>query len=221
MNKITLMLSLIFLVGCATMTTPKEVVELSQAVGENLESVHKSYKELVLERYELLRAERLAYLNNSWTPAFLSEWTEKGKLVEVATGKAVWSSEERRFIEPSGVVSNELKLKIIDQWAKQAIFKIENKKKVLITPLENDEKELLNSIDNVFNQLYRANAAITAHLNSTRKVEEVQSQLLESLKVKDFQTKITKLIVEGSEKAAKSFEEIKKLDQKLTENLKK
>jgi len=97
-------------------------------------------------------------------------------------------------------------------WAEVAVEEIEKKKKELIDPIDKNEKELLNSIDEVFAQLIRANAAITAHLNSIRKVKEVQDEALQALKVKDLRDKINNGLIFASDEANEAIEKVKKAE---------
>ena len=200
------------LLGCAS--TPKEMVELSYAMGEDLAAVHKSYRRLVHDRFEGFRAERIAYLNNQWWPIYLRDWTERGKLGDIAVGKTVWSMSERKFTAPTAGKESVEKFKSLQVWAGTAIHEIEKKKKTLMEPLDKDEQAMLTMIDEAFNRLYRANAAITAHLNSLRKVQEVQDQALQALRVKDLRDVIDKKLVEASDRARMGLDEIQKAEMK-------
>ena len=194
---------------------PKEVVELSYVMGEDLASVHKSYRDLIHDRFEYFRQERLQYFNNEWKPKFIRDWTERGRLGDIANGKVVWSKSEKKFVQPSPGKEIEQRIESLQLWGQNAIAQIEQKKKLLLEPVDRDEIELLSSVDNAFNRLYRANAAITAHLNSLRKVQDVQDSILETLKIRDFKTKVDQIIVESSERAKKGLDEIEKADQKV------
>jgi hypothetical protein len=209
-----------FLLGASALlsacaSTPKEVVQLSAAMGEDLSAVHQSYRELVHDRFDRFRAERMDYLNNTWKPRFLGDWVQKGRLSDIAGGQVVWSKSERKFTAASQGQENEQKLQSLQLWAQNAIAKIEKKKKELLDPIDNDEKEILRTVDDSFSRLYRANAAITAHLNSLRKVQAVQDQALEALKVRDLRDKVNDMLIKSSEKARQGLEEVQKADQKV------
>lgn len=202
--------SLSFL-GCAS--TPKEIVELSYAMGNDLAAVHKSYRNLVHERFEGFRAERLDYLNK-WRSTYLRDWTERGRLGDIAASKATWSMSERKFTPPTAGKEGEERIQSLQVWARTAISDIEKKKKTLMDPLDKDEQSMLTMIDDAFNRLYRGNAAITAHLNSLRKVQEVQDEALKALRVKDFRDTIDAKFLEVSERARKGLEDIEKAGMK-------
>ena len=179
--------------GCASV--PKEVVELSYTVGQDLNAVYLSYRQLIQTHFDGLRKQATDFLDNKWTPAYIKKFIKKGKLVERATNS-----------DPNMVLLG------VRLWAEVAVEEIEKKKKELIDPIDKNEKELLNSIDEVFAQLISANAAITAHLNSIRKVKEVQDEALQALKVKDLRDKINNGLIFASDKANEAIEKVKKAE---------
>lgn len=199
------------LVGCRA-TVPKEVVELSYTVGQDLNAVHASYRELIQTHFSGLRAQTIFFLDNRWVPVYLEDFVKTGGLIESATGT-----------DPKAV------LKDVQLWAEVAIEEIEDKKKELLDPIDHDEQALLNSADEAFSRIMRANAAITAHLNSIRKVQEVQDEILSALKLKDLRDKINNGLIAASEKAQNTIETFKKAEgiideledkkKKLTEKL--
>jgi hypothetical protein len=179
--------------GCASV--PKEVVELSYTVGQDLNAVHLSYRQLIQTHFDGLRKQATGFLDNKWTPIYIKNFIKKGKLVERANNS-----------DPNMVLLG------VRLWAEVAVKEIEKKKKELIDPIDKNEKKLLNSIDEAFAQLISANAAITAHLNSIRKVKEVQDEALQALKVKDLRDKINNGLIFASDKANEAIEKVKKAE---------
>jgi hypothetical protein len=190
------------------------VVELSYAVGQDLSAVHESYRTLVKQRFDDFRAVREAYLKDEWIPTYLSIWIEDGRLVDTANSKVVWSDERGEFVAPPPGREKELLLHTIDTWARVAIEEIDDKRNEVLEPLNKDEAALLASIDDAFDRLYRANATITAHLNSLRKVQEVQDEALQALKLKDLRNKITEALANASDKAQAGLDAVKKAEEK-------
>jgi predicted nuclease with TOPRIM domain len=137
---------------------------------------------------------------------------DKGRLVDVAKGKVVWSTEMRKFVSPDPARAERQMLATVNFWSRTAIKKIEEKKASLLTPLEHDENELVTAVDNAFARLHIANATITAHLNSLRKVREVQDEALAALDLKELQDKINEMLISMSEKAMKGLKAIEKAD---------
>jgi len=206
-------ISLLF-AGCASI--PKEVVELSYRTGQDLRSIQESYDRLIHVFYEQLRAQRLRYLEDEWTPLFIQTWLKDGKLVEVARGEVVWSEEKEEFVIPSPEEKEGKLLYTVQTWAEQAVFEIEAKKSKLLGPLYAEEDSLRFSVSEAINQLIQANATVTAHLNSLRKVQEVQDDALSALGIKDLRDSINNSLASASHRASVALEGIRKADRFVT-----
>lgn len=193
------------LFSCASV--PKEAVELSYTVGEDIEAVHLSYRALISQHFQNLRAQANQFLDQQWTPSFLKDFIEKGELQTYC--------QDRDPVKAFDGVS---------LWVEAAIEEIGKKRKGLLDPIDQDEKMLIASVDEAFARLVRANAIITAHLNSLRKVQEVQDEALKSLKLKDMRDKINQQFITASERAEDAIQKIQKAEkpiQKLGDKLRK
>jgi hypothetical protein len=181
-------------------------------MGQDISAVHASYKLMVHSHFEALRAQRLRYLNGEWAPRYVAAWVEDGRLVDVANGKVVWSPEKGDFVAPDPATAQANLLQTIRFWAQAAINEIQTKSLALLSPLDMAEDSLTVAVDDAFNQLYRANSVITAHLNSLREVQEVQDDALAALRVKALRDKIDSAIVQASDKAQEALEAIRVAD---------
>ncbi len=207
--RVFFLLIMMVFVGCATV--PKEVVELSYTTGQDLDAIHSSYKNLIETHFDNLRAQTNDFLENRWIPVYLKRFMEKSELVKMVQG----SDPKTVFVD-------------VQLFVEVAIKEIEDKKKELIDPINRDEKDLMSSVDEAFSRIIRANAMITAHLNSLRKVQQVQDEALQALQLKDLQDKINDGLIMASEKSKMALEELKKteglidkIDDKKKELLKK
>jgi len=196
--------------GCATV--PKEVVELSYRMGEDMSALQESYSTLVHQHFEALRKERVRYLDEEWIPAYLKAWIADGRLRDVAKGSVVWSEEKNDFVPPVPGKEEVGLLTTIGFWSQVAVKEIESKKSELLAPLNSQERQLSLWVNDAFSRLYRGNAAITAHLNSLRKVQEVQDNMLAALNLKDVRDKINNALATASDKAQQGLDEVRKAD---------
>jgi hypothetical protein len=169
-------------------------------MGENIVSLKSSYLLLVNTHFDRLEQLRFEYLEKDWIPKFMADWIEDGRLIDIASGKVVWSSERSDFVDPEKGLERQGLFNTVNFWSISAIKQIEEKRKELIKPLEDEKKELLVLIEEAFDRLYRGNAAITTYLNSIRKVEEVQNEFLETFHLKDFQEEISQRLLDISMK---------------------
>jgi hypothetical protein len=180
--------------GCATI--PKETVELSYAIGQDLDALHASYTNLIHQRFDNLRSQTTDFLDKKWTPTYLGNFIKRGKLISLA-----------QDTDPVKAFDG------VSTWAEIAVKAIENKKKELISPINADEQNILKSIDDAFARITRANAAITAQLNSVRKVQEVQDDALKALNLKDLRDQINSQLISASNRSVSAIEQVAKAEK--------
>jgi len=184
------------IMGCASI--PKEVVELSYTVGHDLDAVHSSYRALIHTHFEGLRNQTTNFFETRWVPTFLEDFIQNGGLIQSAQGS-----------DPK------LVLEEVQDWAEVAVETIEKKKQSLLAPINADEAALVKSVDEAFANLIRANATITAHLNSLRKVQEVQNEALKALKLKELRAKINDGLILASDRAKQAIEKLKETEGRI------
>jgi len=212
-RRIFLIFLLIGIVGCASV--PKEVVELSYRIGEDLTALHESYDKLIGMFFEKMRAERVSYLNDTWYPRFLENWMERGQLVSVAKGEVIWSNEQEKLIPTPPNTDPKEAFSTLRDWVDYALYAYDVKEEALLKPLNDEELALRQDVQMAFLRMMRANAIITAHLNSIRKVQEVENEALEALYIKDIRNRINSTLVNISDKAAKELNKIRRIDESV------
>jgi hypothetical protein len=199
--------------GCGSV--PKEVVELSYVMGEDLQSINQSYDNLIHQFYNNLRDQRRAYIDDVWYPRFVENWRKDGELVAIAKEERIWSeSEDKLVVVPAGSVPKE-SLAALNDWLDYALYAYEKKSEALLSPLDQEEETLRTEVRVAFARMTQANATITAHLNSLREIKEVEDQALKALNLKDLRDQINDQLVNASKKAKDGLDKIKEVDQKV------
>ena len=191
-NRMTRALSVcVVLVMTACASVPKEAVTLSDAVGQDIEQLQTGYRQTVRFSFNQMRKAGLSVIDNVWTPAFLKHFIEEGTLVEFAK-----EADENDRAE------------LVEFWAREAIEEIDIKRKEFTVPLQEKEDALLANIDAAFDRLIRANAAVTAHLNSVVKVQELQDKALDMAGLRDVRDKVNAAIVDASQFSADAIKDV-------------
>jgi len=186
---------LIGLASCASV--PEETVQLSVAVGKDIQQLYTGYRNTIRLSFEQMRQNGLAIIDERWTPVFLKEYIKGGMLVESAKAEQI----ER-----------------VEYWARTAVEDIDQKRKDFLQPLQKQEADLLADIDKAFGRTIRANAAITAHLMSIRKVKDTQNEALQAVGLEDVQEKISTGLASASDFTKKFTEDVEKQAKKLEES---
>ena len=179
---------------------PPEVVGLSSTLGEDIVATQTSYQLLITSHFDNLRTQVNTFVDTRWRPAFLRRFIQSGKLAERA-----------KETDPEKQATG------VGNWAQVAVETIEAKRKELLDPVDEDEKQLRVAVDDAFNRMIRANTAVTAHLNSIRKVTEFQDQVLQAAGVKDLRDKINQALVDTSARTQKAIDAVAKADNVVTQ----
>lgn len=180
------------IVGCATV--PRESVDLSYTVGQDIESLHQSYRELINRYFEALRGQVNDAIDQVFVPAYINSFVTSGKLIQHAQNQ---------------------RADLVEAWARIAVKRIDRERRERLQPLYDTERELLTSVNEAFDKVVRANATITAQLSSVVKTQHAQDEMLESVKLKGLREKINGALVDASAKTSKITNDISAADTKL------
>ena len=184
----------VLLIGCPTV--PKESVELSYTIGNDLEQIHQSYKLLIQRYFDSLRREINRAIDQVFIPAYINDFVKTGGLIQAAQTQ---------------------RSDLVEFWARTAVETLDKERRDRLAPINEAERDLLKSVNEAFDRAVRANATITAHLNSIRKVKEVQDEVLESLKLKDLRDQVNNALAEASNKAESITKQINDATEELKE----
>lgn len=205
--KCTFLVLTSLLVACSSV--PKETVELSYFMGQDIRELQRSYDQMVVDRFDNYRAQRQAYLEDEWIPLFLEDWVELGRLIDTARGEVVWDAEKEIFVDPDSDAAQQQRLDTVLIWSREAVGAIERKRQELLDPLDEREAEIRVDVQEAFDQILAANAHITAQLNALRKVEEVQQGATRRLQVDDELRRINEMLSDTSSWASSQLEILK------------
>jgi len=186
--KLLLILGLMVFLLAGCVTIPKEVVELSYIVGQDLTIVHASYKKLVQEHCQFLKEQIIRFLEEKWIPAYIEDFIIEGELIE-----------------------NVADTEYVYLWAEVALEEIAAKKEELLEPINQEEQKLLELVDEAFVQLYNANATITAHLSSASQVRDAQDKILEIVNLKKLRDEINERLASASDQVDAAIKQLKSI----------
>ncbi|MFA1563038.1 hypothetical protein [Aliivibrio fischeri] len=114
-----------------------------------------------------------------------------------------------------------MQLNNVVEWSSVAIDEIEVKRRSLMEPLEKSEQELIESINRSFSALLLGNQTVSAHLNSIREVQEVQSDLLEGAGWEGLNHQLNEQLNKLSSESNEGLDKIRKLDKQTSKQLEK
>ena len=176
---------LLSMTGCASV--PEETVTLSMTVGRDIQQLQSGYRETIRFSFAQMRKAGLSLIDNVWTPAYLKRFVTTGQLVDTAK---------------DGQIDR------IEYWARLAIEAIDDKRREFVEPLLQREAALIAEVDATFDRVIKANAAVTANLNSVLKVQDLQDRVVEKIGLTDVRNTIISAIVAASDEASKAAQKI-------------
>jgi hypothetical protein len=175
---------------------PPEAARLSSTLGEDIVATQTSYQLLISAHFDNLRNQVDVFVDTRWRPVFLQRFVESGNLVGRAT-------------DPDPVSA----LNRVNNWAQVAIERIDAKRKELRDPIDADEQALRVVVADAFNRMVRANATVTAHLNSIAKVNDVQDGLLQAAGIKELRDGINRVLIDASMKTQAAIDQVVSADE--------
>ncbi len=159
--------------GCARV--PAESVELSATVGRDLEEAHRANRELALRYFSHLQLHIDEFVTNTYRPFIIRQTLDDLHLIDSLQAAA------RRGAAAEGCSCTDTALDALDFmeiYTEETIARIDRFRDSLSAPLKAREDTVIGAIDNTYERLTSANAIVTGHLASVRKVNDVQAELL-------------------------------------------
>lgn len=179
---------LLLLNGCIG-RVPGEVVELSTTVGEDIKSLHLSYRALIVAHFDSLRAQTDSFIKDRWLPVFIDDFMKRGNLVQTVQAAQPGQAGPR-----------------VSEWVAVAMETVTAKRDQLMKPIDEEEKKLLEMVDNSFGLLTRANAKISSHLESRSKKKNLLEEALNMDDLKGLREKISGGLAAATQLAAGNLE---------------
>lgn len=199
-----ILLLLILLSGCAAI--PRESVELSEVTGQQITELHKSHIKFVELYYDKLRDDVNAFIDNKWTPLFLSKAvnntafrtqldnayvtsriqvsdiavTWKGQPLTEPQKSAILSGVQQAVSQESGRLGQTLL-----ESSEAAMVQINKQRKEMLDPVNAQEQAVINQINGAFLDLQRSQAAIKGYLASAVDLKAKSDEVLQKLGVLD------------------------------------
>jgi len=199
---------------------PQESIQLSQAMGEDLNEIYKVHIALVNVHYNDLEGNINSFVDNVYAPFQI------GKLVEADIQDMKDGLEDTMSgalaAAPNDPEAAIMALEFMEFFISLVRNDIEDYRSELLRPIQNQRNEILNQLHVSYGNVLGANASITAHLSSIKKVKETQSELLQQLGIeKDINEEIGLKIAEMSSKINEIIDQANKIDKQSDDAIEK
>jgi hypothetical protein len=135
-------------------------------VGRDLAEVHRANRALALKYFERMRRDVDAFVRDVYRPFIIQHTIRSLDLIN-RIQRAAASSD-------GGLDA----LDIMEIYADRTLSATDSFHAEMLRPIEEQERQVIASIDDAFQRLQNANAVVTGHLASVRKVQDAQAEFL-------------------------------------------
>ncbi len=192
------------LLSFACAQVPRESVELSVTVGRDLAEVHRAHRELAARYFDRIKGDIDAFVDEVYRPYTIKNSMRRFGLID-------------RVVAAQAPGAEVDALSVMELYVTMVSEEIEAYRQELLDPIEAYEREVLTGIDDAYRKLQNANAIVTGHLASIRKVHDAQEEILEHAGVRDLKGRFVEGTVFLSERVADLVEKGRKAEDKTGE----
>lgn len=212
------MLFLLPLMVCGCASIPPEAVVLSHRIGMDLQGLHKAHRNMVQLYYARMRSDVTSLVDEVYAPSVVRFVLEE-QVEEYEAGR----SSLYGFIESfkDGNAEKEGCLKEVLEFLEDANQQINAQRDALLTPLLEEEQKALMDVDNAYENIIKANHTIENYLESLRKINESQRQVMSLIGMEGVEDKLNGRALEISEYVENALREGKKIDLTQTDGIQK
>ncbi len=208
------LVTVFILSSCASI--PKETVELSTVLGNDLKVLHNSHRTMVELYYNEIIDDINVFIDEVYSP-FIIHYALK---VELQKYK---KQEESIYgiIEEAGRVGGKQEtdnaLNIMTEFLEDANIQVEKKRKELLNPIIKQRNGILRNINSSYENVLYANSTITVYLESIRQVKESQQEALSIIGLEGKDEELNKILLQASELTKAAIIKGKEIDIKSEE----
>jgi len=203
-----------FLSSCSSI--PKETVELSKVLGNDIKILQNSHKTTVKLFYDKVIENINAFIDDIYSP-FIIHYALKDQLQKYK------KKEESIYgvIESAGINGEETEtdnaLNIMIEFLEDAYTQVEKKRIELLNPIINEKNKILTNINDSYENTIYANSTITGYLESIRKVKESQQETLSIIGLKGKDEELNNVLLQASKLTKLALAKGKEIDIKSDE----
>jgi len=229
----------LILSGC--FSAPKQTIELAEITDEQIAELQKSHIRFVQLYYDKLREDINDFIDNKWTPTFLSKAVQNEQFreslddayatstIDPADLSISWKGQPLPEPQNRAVLSG-VKTAITDEQAKlgavllgfskAALKEINARRTSLLASVDDQEQMVIDEINGAFADLQRSQAAIKGYLASAVNLKAQQDLALKKLGVLEKSQNLTNAVLEKADKLSgllQSGEDANKILNQVTE----
>jgi hypothetical protein len=189
--------------GCASV--PKEAVDLSVTVGRDVEAVHRAHVALLNGYFDRLERDVNVFVDTTYRPYCIDRNMKQFGLVE------------KLKAAPKGTDP----LDVMEVFVEAITVEIEDYRGTLLAPIRAQRGEVTGAIEEAYRRIQDAQAVVTGHLASVRRVHDLHEEMLAKADLVGLRDRFVSGTIAVSDTIAKLTTQAKYSGDKLDELAKK
>lgn len=170
--------------GCASV--PQQAVDLSATVGRDLEALHRAHVALLDGYFDRMEADVDAFVDSEYRTYSIERNMKDFDLVN-------------KLRDPAGAGAGLDALDVMEVFVEEVVRDIEDYRGTLLRPIRAQRSEVHGAIEEAYRRIQDAQAIVTGHLASVRRVHDLQEELLAKADLQGLRDRLVKGAVEASE----------------------
>jgi hypothetical protein len=202
------------LAGCALV--PRESVELSVAVGRDIDTVRQSHRQMAVVLFSRMKDDVNRFVDDVYAPYQIQFVLRRQKDRQLAGDtNNMFSVLDSAMDQPENAMAQTEVLEFMSALVEAIYADVETYRQARLAPLDGQEAEVLGSLERAYDQIVRGNAAVTAHLSSVVKVNDMTDELLSAAGLEGLREKIGITLSDTSDKIANFVDSAERVDAGL------
>ena len=158
---------------------PQESVELSRIMGRDIKSVYTAHSNLVNLHFNSIEHQINAFVDDVYAPFQISRLVQADvedmqKGLDDTLAGALRDAPSNNDAAKRAMANMDIFLRLVRE-------EVESYRSDLLHPVQEQRRQLLKELDQAYGNIISANASITAHLSSIRKLKDTQQELLQKM----------------------------------------
>lgn len=205
-----------FLVSCVSI--PRESIELSKVLGNDLIALHTSHRQLTSMYFRKIKEDINVFVDEVYSP-FVIHYVLNVELERHKEGGSLLFNSVENAARFEGIAESEEALKTILEFHQAANVQIQSMRTELIEPVIKQEMQVIDALNNSYEQAIHANLTITGYLESVRKVRDSQQEVFAMVGLQGTDSLITSNLLRISELVNAAVKKGKEIDVKSEDAL--
>lgn len=189
-------------VGCASV--PRQAVDLSVTVGRDLDAVHRAHIALLDSYFDRMEGDVNAFVDAEYRAYSVERNMADFKLLE-------------KIRDPSAAGEGLDALDVMEVFVEEIIADVEGFRASLLTPLGAQRAQVRTAVEDAYRRIQDAQAIVTAHLASVRRVHDLQDEMLSQASVAGLREKFVEATARGADSIAKLTKQTEFVSGKASE----